>query len=467
MLRFVFAVQFFTRIIIKMGGACSRRVQPAEAVGEMTVPEAFALLDGAAAKGARGSFLFHVGAGADASSFLLQIDEESAVARVLDARRLQATEIPPLTCTITYKSAALFFAEARGKLPVSAYVVGQVRVKGDMKAAEALEPVWEPLVRALRERDAALGATHDDDLPFDSDAFGLAASGPPVPWYAIHLRAWWVRHFGTDNMQGTWLTLIGTLLWLVENVVLGTHGGGGLAWAQVASAFFFLVSFGALLEISYPEQLAAMLADASRRAREEELAAKRAGAAPPPPPLERAWGWFERLGLSNALGRGIAWMLLGMVPFLVLAAASFARAGVGSVLGWAMLVFLGLFAPPLVLLARSASEASIRDMARGGQGSRTFYQWVQQRFGRKGGPLAEALERHLGTDSKAGLWAFFALMLFFQLLVTPTLFLMPRRWQTHVEFWEVTCFTVGLGLQLRANYPEYANESLLLGRLAD
>ncbi|KAG8461508.1 hypothetical protein KFE25_001112 [Diacronema lutheri] len=459
-----------------MGGVCSRRIHVPPPAGEMTVAEAFALLDGAPAKGARGAFLFEVGLGADAHRFLLSIEEAADVARVRDARGLSNAELPSVACSLTYKSPSLFFAEARGKLPVSAYVTGQVRVSGNVKAAEALEPVWEPLMTALRERDAAGGAAEDlDDAPLDAAALGLAAE-PRTPWYALHTRAWWVRHWGTDNLQGGWLTLLGTLLWFGENVLIGLHGGSGFAWAQAISAGFFLVGFGALLDISYPERLGAMLTDVAARSRAEELAAKQAGADALPRPSERSWGWRERLGLTNSLGQGVVWMTVGLLPFPALAVVAFALAGAGSAVGWALLGGTALFVPPMVLLIFSASEASMRDMARGGSGSRVFFDWARRRRACVlccsccccgSGSRAEAFEHHLGTDSKAGLWYFFGLMCVLQLLVTMTLFFPPLSWRTYVEFSEATLFTVGLGLQLRANYPEYANESLLFGRLVD
>ncbi|KAJ1633400.1 hypothetical protein T492DRAFT_866881 [Pavlovales sp. CCMP2436] len=110
-----------TCVLTEMGGVCSSRVQP-PAARQMTVPEAFAHVDGARAERAsRGAYLFEVGKD---ERFLL-IVEESGVARVRDVRRQGKQELPALTSTIAYKSSAIFFAEARGTLPVVAYLTGQ------------------------------------------------------------------------------------------------------------------------------------------------------------------------------------------------------------------------------------------------------------------------------------------------------------------------------------------------------
>ncbi|KAJ1633399.1 hypothetical protein T492DRAFT_866880 [Pavlovales sp. CCMP2436] len=69
-------------------------------------------------------------------------------------------------------------------------------------------------------------------------------------------------------------------------------------------------------------------------------------------------------------------MFAAFLPFVVLAALAFAEAGVGS------------------------------------GGSRLFYHTLQGCCG------SEGFEKHLGTDSKAGLWLFFALMVLVQLLST-------------------------------------------------
>ena len=43
----------------------------------------------------------------------------------------------------------------------------------------------------------------------------------------------------------------------------------------------------------------------------------------------------------------------------------------------------------------------------------------------------------------------------------------PTSAVAHIELWESLTFTVGLALQLRANYPEHANGSLFCGGLVD
>jgi hypothetical protein len=283
-------------------GICSSRVHRQAIHGELSVGEAFALVHGADARGARGAFLFEI-AGASAADarerFLVEVDAEDARARV---RTVGATEplseLPNVRATIVYKSASVFFAEARGTLPTSAYVTGLVRVRGDIKAAEALEHAFEPLAAELARRDARQGraGAADADEPFDAD--GLALLGPAPRWYAAHTRAWWVRHFGTDNLLGTWLTLVGSLLWVLDAALLVARDPGAIAWAQLASACLFLLSFGALVEAAYPEGMVQLIAGVQRREREQAAAAKAEG-------TEHVWTASERLGLSNKCARAL------------------------------------------------------------------------------------------------------------------------------------------------------------------
>jgi hypothetical protein len=285
-------------------GICSSRVHRQAIHGELSVGEAFALVHGADARGARGAFLFEI-AGASAADarerFLVEVDAEDARARV---RTVGATEplseLPNVRATIVYKSASVFFAEARGTLPTSAYVTGLVRVRGDIKAAEALEHAFEPLAAELARRDARQGraGAADADEPFDADAAGLALAGPAPRWYAAHTRAWWVRHFGTDNLLGTWLTLVGSLLWVLDAALLVARDPGAIAWAQLASACLFLLSFGALVEAAYPEGMVQLIAGVQRREREQAAAAKAEG-------TEHVWTASERLGLSNKCARAL------------------------------------------------------------------------------------------------------------------------------------------------------------------
>lgn len=41
----------------------------------------------------------------------------------------------------------------------------------------------------------------------------------------------------------------------------------------------------------------------------------------------------------------------------------------------------------------------------------------------------------------------------------------PLSLRAHAGFWEVTLLTAGLGLQLRAQYPEYMNKSICIDGL--
>lgn len=599
-------------------GICSSSVHRQTLRDEMTVAEAFALVDGADAPGARGAFLFEVvsasggaaaaaGASAPRERFLVEVDAEAARARV---RAVGATEpllaLPPLRATIVYRSGAVFFAEARGALPMSAYVTGLVRASGDVKAAEALEPAFSPLAKELARRDARKARAAADDAPFDADAAGLALLGPAPRWYAAHTRAWWVRHFGTDNLLGTWLTLAGSVLWVVDAALLVARAPGAVALAQLASACVFLGSFFALVEAAYPHGLAQLIAGVQRREREEAAQAKAEGRAPGG---ERVWSVAERLGLTNkcarcvralcartvcarcvracacarlrpraclrtayaqvrlspavrrvttdaraqiepsragacapsprailtrrrrvsalcaprSLGFGIALMWVGMLPFVLAAAYAFARDGLGSAVGWSVLGGCALFAPALALLQLFASEPSLRDMARGGEGSRALAALAERHaalagllcggccccvgglgccIGERAKPVA-AFARHLGTDSRAGLcaraaaararprppapcaaaradaaarpslfppcgrWWFVALMLPLAPLTVAAVLAAPASVVAHVEMWEALAFTVGLALQLRANYPEHANSSLCFGRLVE
>lgn len=116
-------------------------------------------------------------------------------------------------------------------------------------------------------------------------------------------------------------------------------------------------------------------------------------------------------------------MWLGVLPFLLAAAYVFARDGAGSAVGWSVLFGCALFAPAIVLLQLAASEPSLHDMAKGGDGSRALAALAERYpalgglvcgacccccgglaccIGERGKP-GSAFARHLGTDIRAGL----------------------------------------------------------------
>jgi len=443
----------------------------------MTVHEAFKILDGVPAKGLKGNFVFHI-AGKDPATFLLSAASNQCRVTDLSAAPDDKMEHKPVA-VIRYRTPEVFFADARGELPMTAYFNGTVGISGNVKEAEKLEAVFEPLAIELKSRTAD---SPDLDEPFNADALGLIGDpGAAVPWYAVHTKAWWRRHFGTDLLLGNWLTLVGTLLWFFSAFVpVAARGGHGSAyeWATIASAFLFVLGFCFLAEVSYPEKLGALLESISRAPNKAPMAGSRdagSGDLERGGEANRGGGISARVFGTNPMSRGMAIMNAGLLPFLVWAAIEFARVGATSTIGWGVTGGVLLFAPALVFMTESMTDESLRDMARGGDGSTIFYE-LAQRWRCLGACCcvclccrvdSDAFKRHLGNDAKVGLWYFVVIMAISQVLCTAALAMDPWSGDAQLNFWMCTFFTVGLALNARAQYPEHMNSSILFGSEAE
>mmetsp|Transcript_19486 Transcript_19486/g.52461 ORF Transcript_19486/g.52461 Transcript_19486/m.52461 type:complete len:467 (-) Transcript_19486:215-1615(-) len=455
-------------------GACSssRMRAAAKPADDMSVREAFDFLHGQEAKGLEGTYLFTVQGSSPPEQYLLE-----SSAGVISVKNLADpnADVPAAkpTASVRYKSPEVFFADARGDLPKTAYMNGLATFSGNAKKAAKLDDAFQPLALELKSRQTSMNSSAASDEPLvTTNLAGLmAAPVAVVPWWHVHTKAWWKRHFGTDLLIGNWVTVLGTFLWLVTAVLPIIHKGGrgsGYEWATVVSASFFLLGFALLAELSYQDKLVAFLAEleASDAAKADVEQGPGAGKMS----SSRDW-WYERLVGTNPMSRGMAVMNWGgMGPFVVLGIAAFATHGILSIMGWGITLALLIFAPALVLMTESTTTEAMKDMATGGEGSRHFANWATKS---KCNKLCccclseEAFERHLGSDMKAGMWYFVALMVVFQLMVTPLVFMHPLDFMTQLNFWMTTCFTVGIGLQVRAQYPEYMNSSILFGDASD
>lgn len=315
------------------------------------------------------------------------------IAKVTDVTHLDDGDVGDLDSQIFYASDKVFFAVLRGQLSDSAaFLRGLSKFSGNSKQATALDPVFKPLVDALVQRA-------DDTAAPDVDAEALTATiSPPTPppWYAVHTRAWWLYHAGTDLLLGNWLTLVGCILWFVVGLwpILSSGGkGSGYDWATVASAACFSIGFYEILIISYPHNFSAMLLEL-----EVDHSAKPHGDYHP--------GRGVAAAFDNRMYRGMMVMNVGFLPFIVWGGFAFWQHGLTSVIGWTVVAFVALFLPATVLMMHSSSAESLKDMMAGGEGSQHFFNYVRSRprafcCCRPESPF---FARHFGSDGRAGSW---------------------------------------------------------------
>lgn len=178
---------------------------------------------------------------------------------------------PECTLQLIWKSEKVFAAIAAKRMSETvAVVTGRLKFQGDVNKMEPLVPLWEELhARLMDGQPAALPGEDDADEEEDPDEIWKGMK-PSVEPRNPCTKDFWVRHFSTDALVGSWLWLASAVIYAVITIIhvidLTEHSPNYKYWnyyCQLVAAVLFAAGSYYFLFLSYPEVLMKMVIEMS------------------------------------------------------------------------------------------------------------------------------------------------------------------------------------------------------------
>ena len=375
--------------------------------------------------------------------------------RVMSAANGVANEVArACDATVAYRDAATFAALMDDAISsATAVALGRLRVRGSLSIAMASEDLYERAEQAIRlraraTREQAAAAQHAQQEREAEAAAALKARRARAEARPC-IAALCLQYAGTDQQLGSWLLLVGAVLYAAyTGVVLWLQWGEGPStrWSNgcyAASALLWLLGSIALVHASSPHRVLQI----ARRASSDAADASR---------LRRMgrchrWLWASSLLLGAwGLGLGALAFLAGAACQLVHHPPQSAQAVVPSL--YALAGICLFVATALMVLGAAPRNLA----ANGGQGSAHTAAALKACM-----PcvcVRGCISHHLATDMLAGAWFFAVLMLLVVAYALADAVLEPSALSAAFLGAQAP-FGLGAVIMARASYAEALNRA--------